>query len=152
MTQTSAPMSLPNQLAAIERRLGPIEYRPIAEIGSYERKLRKHPEAQIVKLAASIREFGFTLPLLVDDAGVLIVGEARLEAAKRAGLTELPVIVADHWSRAQVKAYRLNVPVTTISSAGLSFGCASCAIASLPIAVAARITAAPSFRRFFSLI
>lgn len=97
----------PNQLAAIERRLGPIEYRPINAIGAYERKLRKHPEAQLVKLTASIREFGFSLPLLVDEKGVLIVGEARLEAGKRAGLTELPVIVAEHWSRAQVKAYRL---------------------------------------------
>lgn len=107
MTQSDTISVLPNQIAAIEQRLGPIEYKPIASIASYGRKLRKHPEQQIVKLAASIRQFGFALPLLVDGEGGLIVGEARLEAAKRAGLTELPVIVADHWSRAQVKAYRL---------------------------------------------
>lgn len=107
MPNPSATAALPNQLAAIEQRLGPIEYRAIASLKSHHRKLRKHPEAQLVKLTASIREFGFTLPLLVDEDGVLIVGEARLEAARRVGLAELPVIVADHWSRAQVKSYRL---------------------------------------------
>jgi DNA modification methylase len=107
MKKNRAAEPLANQLAAIERRLGPIEYRPIAEFKVYDRKLRKHSEPQLIKLAASIREFGFALPLLADSDGVLIVGHARLEAAKRLGLAELPVIVADHWSRAQVKAYRL---------------------------------------------
>lgn len=104
MTTLTSPS---NHLPPIDQRLGPIEYRSIDAIRSYGRKLRKHPESQIVKLMASINEFGFALPLLIDENGELIVGEARLEAAKRLGMRELPVIVASHWSRAQIKAYRL---------------------------------------------
>lgn len=107
MKTTSLIKPLTNHLAAMDHRLGAIEYRPIASLKSHERKLRKHSAASIVKLMGSIREFGFALPLLVDTDSVLIVGEARLEAARRLGMTELPVITADQWSRAQVKAYRL---------------------------------------------
>ncbi|WP_088335488.1 site-specific DNA-methyltransferase, partial [Sphingomonas mucosissima] len=56
---------------------------------------------------ASMRHFGFALPLLVDVHNVLICGHARLEAARRLGLDNAPVLVATHWSAAQVKAYRL---------------------------------------------
>ena len=69
--------------------------------------LRKHPEKQLVKLAASIREFGFNSAILVDDDGTIIAGHARLEAAKRVGLTEVPVIRIAHLSKAEVKAFRL---------------------------------------------
>lgn len=96
-----------NELSIFERRLGPIEYRPIASLGRYENNPRKHPEKQLVKLASSIREFGFAAPVLVDENNTIIAGEARVEAAKRVGLKELPVIVAHHWSASQVKAYRL---------------------------------------------
>lgn len=98
---------LANQLAALEQRLGPIEYRAIGSLTPYTNNPRKHPEKQLVKLAASIRQFGFAMPVLVDEDGVVIVGEARIAAAKRVGLNEVPVLVAHYWSAAQVRAYRL---------------------------------------------
>ncbi len=97
----------PNHIAMLEQRLGPIEYRPLTSLKRYENNPRKHPEKQLVKLAASIREYGFAVPVLVGEDGLIIAGEARVEAAGRAGLTEVPVIVASHWSAAQVRSYRL---------------------------------------------
>jgi DNA modification methylase len=105
-TKRAAP-ALRNELAALEQRLGPIEYRSVASLNKYENNPRKHPEKQLVKLAASTEEFGFTIPVLIDEHDVIIAGEARVEAAKRARLAEVPVIVAHHWSPAQVRAYRL---------------------------------------------
>lgn len=102
-----ADAALGNTCAALDRKLGPILYRSVTSIRGYDGHSRKHPEKQIVQLMASMTQFGFAMPLLVDEAGVLIVGHARYEAAGRLGLAEVPVIVADHWSAAQVKAYRL---------------------------------------------
>lgn len=98
---------IPNQVAALERRFGPIEYRPIDALKVYENNPRQHPESQLVKLTASIAEFGFAIPVLVDEDDTIIAGEARVAAARRAGLNEVPVIIAHHWSSAQVRAYRL---------------------------------------------
>jgi hypothetical protein len=98
---------LSNTCAALDHRLGPITYRPLADVHAYDGHARKHPEKQIVQLMASMREFGFALPVLIDEADVVIVGHARIEAARRLGMTEVPVLVASHWSAAQVKAYRL---------------------------------------------
>ena len=69
--------------------------------------LRQHPERQTVRLMASIRQFGFTMPLLVDEAGELASGHGRLEAARRPGMEDVPALVARSWSKAQIKAYRL---------------------------------------------
>lgn len=102
-----APVLLVNQMRAIDNRFGPICYRPIDSMTSYERALRKHPERQLAKLAASITEFGFVIPVLIEEAGVIIAGEARVLAARRLGMSEVPVIVAEQWSKAQVRAYRL---------------------------------------------
>ena len=52
---------------------------------------------------ASISEFGFVLPALVDPEGTIIAGEARIEAARRLGMKTVPVIVADHMSKAQIR-------------------------------------------------
>jgi ParB-like chromosome segregation protein Spo0J len=68
---------LSNELAVLDHRLGPIEYRRLALLKRYESNPRKHPEKQLVKLAASIREFGFAVPILVDEADTIIAGEAR---------------------------------------------------------------------------
>lgn len=103
----AAPAPLSNQMRAIDNRFGPITYRPIESLTSYEPTLRKHPERQLVKLSASIAEFGFAIPVLIDEAGVIIAGEARVNAARRLGMSEVPVIVAEQWSKAQVRAYRL---------------------------------------------
>lgn len=96
-----------NQLASLERKLGPITYRKIDDLVAYEGNPRKHPEKQLSKLTASIREYGFAVPVLVDCEDVIIAGHARVEAARKAGMVEVPVLVADQWSKAQVRAYRL---------------------------------------------
>ncbi len=88
-------------------RLGPITYRNPVELTAYKRNARKHPERQLVALEASIREFGFNVPVLISLHGEIIAGHARVEAAKRLSLAEIPTISAEHLSPAQVKAYRL---------------------------------------------
>lgn len=97
----------PNHLAVIEQRLGQIIYVASAELTYYANNPRKHPEKQIAKLMASIREFGVAVPILVDANYVIIAGAAVVEAARRLEIPELPVIVAEHWSNQQVQAYRL---------------------------------------------
>jgi DNA modification methylase len=88
-------------------RLGPITYRRPDELVAYKRNARKHPERQLVALAASMREYGFNVPVLIATDGEIIAGHAGVEAAKRVGLSEIPTISADHLSPAQVKEYRL---------------------------------------------
>lgn len=88
-------------------KLGTIQYRPIEAIREYANNPRKHPEKQIVKLMASVSEFGIVMPLLVDSFSELIAGHAVLMAAKCLGYSEVPVLVADHLTPAQVKALRL---------------------------------------------
>ena len=74
-----ADSPLANQLAALEQRLGPIEYRAIGSLTPYTNNPRKHSEKQLIKLGASIEQFGFAMPALIDEDGVIIVGEARIE-------------------------------------------------------------------------
>lgn len=94
-------------LSNIERSLGPIIDLPVEALRRYSSNPRRHPEKQLVKLTASIAEFGFTIPVLVDADYMIIAGEARVEAAKRVGMQNIPVLVAADWSAAQVRAYRL---------------------------------------------
>src|SRR5579875_4227515 len=81
-----------------------IEYRPVERLIPYVRNARTHSEDQIAQIAASIAEFGFTNPILIDADGVIIAGHGRLLAAKLLGLAEVPVIVLDHLSDAQRRA------------------------------------------------
>lgn len=96
-----------NQLSPLDQKLGAIEHVPIDRLRAYSNNPRKHPEKQIVKLVASVREFGIALPILVDSNWIIIAGAAVVEAARRLGMTEIPVIIADQWSPEQVRAYRL---------------------------------------------
>jgi hypothetical protein len=110
LSKVSVPAHSPllsNSFGALEQKLGPIVYRDIDALVDYKSNPRIHPERQIVQLMASISQFGFALPLLVDELNVLITGHARVAAARRLRMRELPVIVAEHWSKAQVQAYRL---------------------------------------------
>jgi hypothetical protein len=84
-----------------------IEFWPIDKLTPYDRNARKLSDAAIEKVAASIREFGWRQPIVVDGAGVIIAGHTRLLAAKHLRLTEVPVHVAAGLTPAQVKAYRL---------------------------------------------
>ena len=84
-----------------------IELWPLDRLKPYERNARTHDDAQVAKIAASITEFGFTNPILVDSADGIIAGHGRLMAAKELGLAEVPVIVLDHLTDAQRRAYIL---------------------------------------------
>ena len=80
---------------------------PIDKPVPYARNSRKIPERAIDKVAASIKEFGWRQAIVVDKEGVIICGHTRLLAARKLGLREVPVHVADNLTPAQVKAYRL---------------------------------------------
>lgn len=82
------------------------EYWPIEQVTPYARNPRKNANA-ISAVAASLKEFGFRQPLVVDDDGVVIVGHTRLEAARALGLSHVPVHIARGLTKAQVKAYRI---------------------------------------------
>ena len=81
-----------------------IERVNIAALTAFSGNPRTHSDTQIDQIAASIREFGWTNPLLVDAAGTIIAGHGRLAAASRMGLAEVPVIRLGHLSDAQRKA------------------------------------------------
>ena len=84
-----------------------LSLRPIESLTVYDRNARKHSAKQIEKLAASIREFGFNAPVLVDGKGVILAGHGRLEAARKLGLKEVPVVPLTHLNDAQRRAYIL---------------------------------------------
>lgn len=84
-----------------------IEVWPVERLRPYERNARTHSPEQVAKIAASLAEFGFTNPILVDSADGIIAGHGRLMGAKELGLTEVPVIVLDHLTDAQRRAYIL---------------------------------------------
>jgi DNA modification methylase len=79
----------------------------VADLVPYARNARTHSDAQVARIAASIREFGFTNPILVDGARGVIAGHGRLMAARKLGLPEVPVIELAHLSEAQKRAYIL---------------------------------------------
>ena len=80
---------------------------PIAKLIPYARNARTHSPEQVAQIAASIREFGFTVPVLVDEQGTLIAGHGRLLGAQQLGITDVPTMVARGWTAAQIQAYRL---------------------------------------------
>ena len=82
-----------------------IELWPVDRLVPYERNARTHSQEQVAQLAASISEFGFLNPILVDSKDGIIAGHGRLAAAKDMGLAEVPVVVLDHLSEAQKRAY-----------------------------------------------
>src|SRR5579872_4327895 len=77
---------------------------PIDRLTPYARNARTHSDEQVAQVAASMVEFGFTNPILVSGAGVVIAGHARLAAARKLQMTEVPVIVLDHLSETQRRA------------------------------------------------
>lgn len=80
---------------------------PTANLIPYARNTRTHSDAQVAQIAASIREWGWTIPVLVDEAGTLIAGHGRLLAAQVLGLPDVPVMVAKGWSEAKRRAYAI---------------------------------------------
>jgi DNA modification methylase len=84
-----------------------IEHRPIEALIPYARNARTHSEAQVALIAGSIREYGFTNPVLVDGANGIIAGHGRVMAARTLGLPTVPVIELAHLTEAQKRAYIL---------------------------------------------
>lgn len=84
-----------------------VEQWPIDRLLPYAANARTHEPEQVAQIAASIAEFGFNVPCLIDERGVLIAGHGRLLAAKKLGLADVPVIRLDHLSDAQARAYRI---------------------------------------------
>lgn len=84
-----------------------VERRSVADLIPYARNARTHSDAQVAQIAASVKEWGWTSPVLVDENGSIIAGHGRVMAARKLGLTEVPVMVASSWTEAQKKAYVL---------------------------------------------
>jgi len=82
-----------------------VERRKVAGLIPYARNSRTHSDEQVGQIAASIKEWGWTVPVLIDPEGVLIAGHGRILAAQKLGISDVPCMVADGWSDAQRKAY-----------------------------------------------
>ena len=82
-----------------------VERWPLDRLIPYARNARTHSEEQVAQIAASIVEFGWTNPILVDAEGVVVAGHGRLQAARRLGLDAVPVVVLGHLTTAQRRAY-----------------------------------------------
>jgi DNA modification methylase len=82
-----------------------IEVWPASRLVPYTRNARTHSPEQVAQIAASIVEFGFNAPILVDSSAGIVAGHGRLLAARKLGLAEVPVVVLDHLSETQRRAY-----------------------------------------------
>jgi DNA modification methylase len=81
------------------------ERRKVSDLTPYARNSRTHSDEQVAQIAASIKEWGFTTPVLIDPDGGIIAGHGRVMAAQRLGLEDVPCIIAQGWSDAQKRAY-----------------------------------------------
>lgn len=84
-----------------------VSRRSVAELFPAARNARTHSDAQIAQIVASIREWGWTMPVLVDEAGQIIAGHGRVMAARSMGLVDVPTMVAVGWTAEQKRAYLL---------------------------------------------
>lgn len=81
-----------------------IETRLVADLIPYAANSRTHSDAQVAQIAASIKEFGWTNPILIDGDNTIIAGHGRLLAARKLGMEEVPAIILDHLTKAQQRA------------------------------------------------
>lgn len=84
-----------------------IVYRNIKELKPYKKNAKKHPKEQVERIANSIKEFGFTQPVIVDKNKCVVAGHGRILGAKKAGLTQVPTVMLEDLTEEQIKAYRL---------------------------------------------
>ena len=82
-----------------------IERRKVNDLIPYARNSRTHSPAQVDQIAASIKEWGFTNPILIDETGTIIAGHGRVMAAQKLGIDDLPCMTATGWTEAQRRAY-----------------------------------------------
>ena len=81
-----------------------LEYRAVDLLIPYARNAKQHSDAQVAQIAASIREFGWGAPILIDGANNVIAGHGRLLAARKLGLIEVPVVPMEHLTDTQRRA------------------------------------------------
>jgi len=84
-----------------------IQYRAVGDLALDPRNPRQHSQRQVDQIADSIREFGFIMPVVVDDTARVVVGHARVLAAKKLDMPQIPVVEIKHLSKAQLKAFRI---------------------------------------------
>ena len=84
-----------------------IVMRNIKDLKPYKKNAKKHPKEQVEHIANSIKEFGFTQPVLIDKNNCVVAGHGRILGAKAAGLKEVPTLCLDDLTEEQIKAYRL---------------------------------------------
>ena len=84
-----------------------IVYRNIKELKPYKKNAKKHPKEQVERIANSIKEFGFTQPVIIDKNNCVVAGHGRILAAKKAGLKQVPTVMLEDLTEEQIKAYRL---------------------------------------------
>ena len=84
-----------------------IIYKRIKDLHPYKNNAKKHSKEQVEQIAKSIKEFGFTQPVLIDENNNVIAGHGRILGAKKAGLKNVPTVCLNDLSEEQVKAYRL---------------------------------------------
>ena len=84
-----------------------IENIAVADIPPYALNPKDHPPEQIDKIVYSLKKFGWVQPLVVDEAGVLVIGHGRLLAAQRLGMVEVPCVRAEDFTEAQIRELRL---------------------------------------------
>lgn len=97
------------------------ERRPVDSLLPYARNARTHSDEQVAQIAASMLEWGWTNPVLVDENGTIIAGHGRVLAARKLGFDEVPVVVAEGWSEPQKRAYVLADNQLSLN-AGWDFG------------------------------
>ena len=103
LTRTDTASDSPHTTSTPDRGRLTVEWWPIERPLPYARNPRLTPETAIAKVAASLKEYGWRQPIVVDDSGVIVVGHTRLLAAQRLGLTQVPVHVATDLSPAQIR-------------------------------------------------
>ena len=84
-----------------------VERRAVGELVPYARNARLHSDAQVAQIVASIREFGWTQPVLIAEDGTIVAGHGRVLAARELGLESVPVVVARGWSDERRRRYTL---------------------------------------------
>ncbi len=99
--------AVPDQSEARPWPADRVERWPLDRLVPYVRNARTHSEEQVAQIAASMREWGWTNPVLVDEGGMIIAGHGRVLAARKLGIGEVPVMIARGWSEAQKRAYVL---------------------------------------------
>ena len=82
-----------------------VEKRTVSSLIPFAKNSRTHSDEQVAQIAASIKEWGWTVPVLIDTDSNIIAGHGRLMAARKLGMEEVPVMVADGWTESQKRAY-----------------------------------------------